>query len=250
MPLLVPRKIVKAVALNSKRWKLSDVATASSLALIINESNGNLEDFDLSTSTVRRAGIKAVKNDAKDIKNKFKASLKNKDLMIHFDGKSVKEFTGGKHLEQERIAVIVSSPSLEHPQVLGIPPSESSKGIDQQKVLIDIIEEWGVKDYIMAMGFDTTASNTGVHAGAVTLIEQYLGRAVMWSACQRHVHELHIKHAAEFVFGPTTGPTDKMFKKFRDRWGLLKDKIKYQELEGFDWDKYKGQCWKGKLNLI
>ena len=70
IPLLVPRKIVKAVALNSKRWKLSDVATASSLALIINESNGNLGDFDLSTSTVRREGIKAVKNNAEQIKKK------------------------------------------------------------------------------------------------------------------------------------------------------------------------------------
>ena len=87
------------------------------------------------------------------------------------------------------------------------------------------------------MGFDTTASNTGVHAGAVTLVEQYLGKAVLWCACQRH--ELHIKHAADFIFGPTTGPTDKMFKKFRDRWGLLKDRIEYTQLEGFDWGKYK-----------
>ena len=29
VPLLVPRNITKAVALNSKRWKISDVATAS-----------------------------------------------------------------------------------------------------------------------------------------------------------------------------------------------------------------------------
>ena len=108
----MPRKIVKTVALNSKRWKLSDVATASSLAMIINESNGNLDDFDLSTSTVRREGIKAVKKNAEDIQKTFKEGLANKDLTLHFDGKSVKEYTGGLHLEQERIAVIVSSPTL------------------------------------------------------------------------------------------------------------------------------------------
>ena len=238
--LLVPRNIVETVALNSKRWKISDVATASNLALIINESNGNLDDFVVSTSTVRRRGIDAVKKNAEDIKRGFKDTLTAKDLTLHFDGKSVKEFTGGQHLEQERIAAIVSSPSLPHPQVLGIPPAESSKGVDQLEVLKKLLEEWGLTEHIIALGFDTTASNTGVHAGAVTLVEQYLGRACMWSACQRHVHELHVKHAAEFVFGPTTGPTDKLFKNLRQNWGALKDNIDYLCLNGFDWNAYKG----------
>ena len=179
-----------------------------------------------------------MKKNAKYIIVKFKENLNSKDLTLHFDGKSVKEFTDGKHLEQERIAVIVSSPSLEDPQVLGVPAAESSNGTDQMEVVTKLIEEWGVTDHIMALGFDITASNTGVHAGAVTLIEQYLGRAVMWSACQRHIHELHIKHAAEYVFGPTTGPTDQMFKKFRENWGELKDRIDYENLSGFGWDKY------------
>ena len=240
VPLLVPRNIVETVALNSKRFKLSDVATASNIALIVNESNGNLDDFIVSTSTVRRRGISAVKNNAEEIKNCFKSSLSSKDLTLHFDGKSVKEFTGGQHLEQERIAIIVTSPTLEHPQVLGVPPAESSKGVDQQQVVENVLEEWGLKEHIMALGFDTTASNTGVHAGAVTLIEKYLGRACMWSACQRHIHELHIKHAAEFVFGPTSGPSDKLFKNLRDKWGDVKDDIDYSDLSGFDKNKYKG----------
>ena len=104
-------------------------------------------------SIVRREGIKAVKNNAEQIKKEFKENLKNKDLTLHFDGKSVKEFTAGRHMEQERIAVIVSSPSLEHPQVLGIPPSESSKGVDQQRVLMDVIEEWGGQGVHHCYGF-------------------------------------------------------------------------------------------------
>ena len=239
IPLLVPRNIVKTLALNSKRFKISDAATSSNLALVINESNGNLDDFVLSTSTVRREGIAAVKKNAQDVMIKFKENLTSKDLTLHFDGKSVKEFTGGKHLEQERIAVIVSSPSLETPQVLGVPAAQSSKGTDQMEVVTKLIEDWEVTDHIMALGFDTTASNTGVHAGAVTLVEQHLGRAVMWAACQRHVHELHIKHAAEYVFGPSTGPSDKMFKKFRENWGDIKDKIEYKAISGFEWNKFK-----------
>ena len=121
--------------------------------------------------------------------------------------------------------------------------------MDQQKVLEKLLEDWGLGDYIMALGFDTTASNTGVHAGAVTLIEQYLGRACMWSACQRHVHELHIKHAAEFVFGPSTGPTDKLFKQLREQWGSIVDGVNYQELNGFEWEKLSGTVLEKEANV-
>ena len=62
----------------------------------------------------------------------------------------------------------------------------------------------------------------------------------MWSACQRYIHELHIKHAADFVFGPTTGPSDKLFKNLREKWGDVRDSINYQDLAGLDWSEYKG----------
>ena len=62
----------------------------------------------------------------------------------------------------------------------------------------------------------------------------------MWSACLRHVHELHIKRASESVFGPTTGPTDKMFKELRDNWNDLKDKIDVSLLNGFNWEEHRG----------
>ena len=149
VPFLVPRKITKAVAMNIKRWKMSDVATSSTLAFVIKEAGGNLDDFALSTSTCRREGVKAVTKEALEVKEKFRESLKTRDLTLHFDGKAVKEFTAGRHLDQERIAVIVSSPSLKSPQVLGVPPAESSKGSDQLAVVSRLIEEWGLKDFII-----------------------------------------------------------------------------------------------------
>ena len=48
---------------------------------------------------------------------------------------------------------------------------ESGKSGDQLEVLIKLTEESGVKEIIMAIAFDTTASNTGVHSGAVTLVD-------------------------------------------------------------------------------
>ena len=187
------------------------------LASIIKKSGGDLDDFVVSTSTTRREGVKAVTEDPDDIKkNKIKNSLTG------FYGKAVTEFTDGSPLNQERIAVIVSSPSLQYPQVLGVPPAKSSKGVDQLGVVVKLLEEWQLKEFIMAIGFDTTASNTGVHAGAVTLAEEYIGQPCMWSACQRHINELHIKHASERVFGPTSSPSDKLFKNLREMWPDIK----------------------------
>ena len=97
-----------------------------------------------------------------------------------------------------------------------------------------------MKDHIMAIGFDTTSSNTGIHAGAVTLVEQYIGQACMWSACQRHIHELHVKHAAECVFGPTSSPSEKLFKNLRQGWSDIKDKIDYSDLARFEWKSLAG----------
>ena len=60
VPLLVPRNITKAVALNSKTWKISVLPLPVNLALIIKKSGGDLDDFVVSTSTSRREGVKAV----------------------------------------------------------------------------------------------------------------------------------------------------------------------------------------------
>ena len=124
--------------------------------------------------------------------------------------------------------------------MLGVPPADSSKGADQLAVLTKLIEEWGIKEYIMGIGFDTTASNTGIHNGAVTLVEKYIGQACLWSACQRHIYELHIKHAAESVFGPTSSPSDKLFKNLRLNWLDLVDRIDYSDLSVFDWEGLRG----------
>ena len=47
----VPRNISQIVALNTKRWKISDVATTSNLYLLIKESGVDVDDFVVSTST-------------------------------------------------------------------------------------------------------------------------------------------------------------------------------------------------------
>ena len=92
VPFLVPRKITKAVAMNIKRWKMSDVATSSSLALVIKEFGRNLDDLALSTSTCRREGVKVVTKEALKVKKILREFLKTSDPTLYFE-KPVKEFT-------------------------------------------------------------------------------------------------------------------------------------------------------------
>ena len=99
------------------------------------------------------------------------------------------------------------------------------------------MREWELKDHIMAFSFDTTSSNTGAHNGAVIRLERQLGHACLWSACQRHIHEVHMKHASTCVFGPTSGPSDLLFKRLQNSWSETVDNLDYSNLSRFDQEK-------------
>ena len=104
---------------------------------------------------------------------------------------------------------------------------------------------------MIALVYDTTSSNTGHKAGAVTLIEKQLGRTILKLPCRRHIHELHIKHVALAASKrPSTGVGDNLFKKFSSSWDTLKDKIDYNNLSKFDWSKYSGTKIEAKAEEV
>ena len=69
----------------------------------------------------------------------------------------------------------------------------------------------GVTENIRVIVFDTTASNTGVYRGAVTLLEFELNRKVIWAACRHHIPELEIRNVWSMLFGDNYGPDYKQF---------------------------------------
>ena len=71
------------------------------------------------------------------------------------------------------------------------------------------------------MGFDTTASNTGVHRGACTFLQLQLQRQLLWRACCHHIAELILRSAFDSLFGNTTGPEVVLFKVLRKTWDSL-----------------------------
>ncbi len=62
-----------------------------------------------------------------------------------------------KHIE--RLAVAVSGIDTE--KILGIPKLNSGTGALISNAVFELVIDWGLSDNIVALSFDTTASNTG-----------------------------------------------------------------------------------------
>lgn len=92
----------------------------------------------------------------------------------------------------------------------------TASGADQMDQVIQHLEDWRVKDQVIATVFDTTASNTGVRMGCAALIEAHLNRAILWLACRHHIYEL-----------------DQLFKRFQREWDDLDQDVLYLRL--YDW---------------
>ena len=98
---------------------------------------------------------------------------------------------------------------------------KDATGLSQAKAAILLTREWKVFDSIIGYSFDTTASNTGVRAGSATLIQQEMGRRILWLPCRHHILELIIKFAFTALFGERTGPNDLFFKWFQSIWPTI-----------------------------
>ena len=182
------------------------------------------------------------------MRENFENIKEGKRWTVHLDMKAVKEITKGRKQKKERLALIVSSSIPKIDQLLGVPFVERATGVQQRDEVIKLLEEWGLTDQIIGISFDTTSDNTGVDNGSCKLIEECVGKAILWLACRRHVYELHIKHVAtlvaDFVSSRlSTNPEETLFKRLRDNWSELtedEDWVDLDELNKFDWEAAKG----------
>ena len=67
-------------------------------------------------------------------------------------------------------------------------------GVSQKNAVIKMMEDWKVKENVIPLLFDTTASNTGLRNGCAVLIEKDLNRSLLCLACRHHVYEVHMKN--------------------------------------------------------
>ncbi len=221
----LPRKdILNGSAELATRCKVSHRVAAAMTAQLVKMGGGSLKDCSVSITSSHRKRKKMIDNATEQIKKDF-SFHKPRFLTLHWDGKVIKYEHKREH--EERLAIVISYPSddpneLHHHQFLGAPVLPDSTGISMRNALVQMLDIWDIhNDQIIALSWDTTASNTGHKTGSSTLFEQHLQRSVMWLACRHHIGELHVKHADIKVRGAWNGPSDKLFENFREEFANL-----------------------------
>ena len=193
---------------------------STNTAGMINHSGGDVADISLSKYTTRRRQATAREVGAAKVKKDFACQ----NGQINFDGKLLTDLGGfGK---VNRLAVVVAQE--EENQLLCVTKTDDSTGKTEAEAVKKALEDWGLKDLIIACGFDTTSSNTGIHKGSCVLLQEMLQRQLLWLACRHHILELLVKAAYHQVFGDTKAPDVKLFSILKDPsiWNNL-------DLQGF-----------------
>ena len=106
-------------------------------------------------------------------------------------------------------------------KLLCIAKMEQSTGSVEAEKIKEVLVEWGVAEKIIACGFDTTSSNTGVNKGCCVILQTLLNRQILWLACRHHIPELIIGAAFTTLFGDTKSPEATLFKVLKDCWDTL-----------------------------
>ncbi|KAG0727484.1 hypothetical protein GWK47_034566 [Chionoecetes opilio] len=198
------------------REKLSVRQATSTFAATPQVLGMDIGSMAVSKSTVHRARIAGREQAAEKI-----VELRNQEiperLVLHWDGKLLPSLSGDT---EDRIAVLLTGED-DAEFLLGVPASSDSTGRNVAAVVLKEVDEAGIRDKIIAFCFDTTASNTGMVQGACILIEQELGRSLLWLACRHHVLEVILKDVFEASLGSSSGPDIGIFKRLHDRWSFV-----------------------------
>nr|XP_047141557.1 uncharacterized protein LOC124816401 [Hydra vulgaris] len=157
---MLPRKILKATAVTAKRYGIQSSAHTATLANVINSAGGNLKDFDISVTSAKVHSSAVISEYSLKVKEDFIVKAKGKLLCVHFDTKIVKEYFYGANINVERLALVISSPSIDKEQLIGVLSITDSHGITQAKAIKEILESWNLWDSVHSVCFDTTSSNT------------------------------------------------------------------------------------------
>ena len=151
---------------------------------------------------------------AQNLKLKFDITV---PLTVHWDGKLIEDITTKEYVD--RLPVLVSGANTEI--LLRVLKLSSGTGTSQAEA---VIKSLNLRDQVVALSFDTTASNTGHRSGACTLIKQKLEKDVLNLPCRHHIVELIIGAAFEKVTAASTassGPDIRIFKQFQKQWQCI-----------------------------
>ena len=94
------------------------------------------------------------------------------------------------------------------------------------KEIFDWLQKRGFDKTLQAIGGDSTNANTGKKGGAMTYLEKYLGKKLVWIVCILHTNELPLCHLIIDLDGPTLSNN-----KFSGTFGKLLDNVTDFEID-------------------
>ena len=245
--LKMPRDILKISSLTAVRRGLSHGDHVSLLAAIIRGSGGDLDDFILSYTTSYRHRKQAMAEVYATAREEFRQKTVAEDLplTLHFDEKELKDKIGPHRARLEkktpRLAVTLTCPLFEGEFFVCGPSLENQSGRVCAEAALAGVEELGVLDNVVAVDYDTTASNSSPVVGAAALIEQRRATLLFKVPCRHHILNLLGKNTAPVVSGRrSTGPADPLFQRYAREWPNILDNIDYTNLKRFDDRPYQG----------
>ena len=203
------------------RTKVSDRKATMLITEAVKSSGENPASYSINRASIRRERIKVRENFVKNLDAKFSGDVR---LTVHWDGKLMEDLTSKKTVY--RLAILVSG--QDKSQLLGVPSISSGTGKSQAHAVVDALQQWGITEKVVALCFDTTTSNTGIHGGSCVLIEELLERNLLYFPCRYHIMEL-ILGAAFKASMPvaSSGPEVQLFKRFQSSWSNI-DKSVYE----------------------
>ena len=202
-------------------------------ASVCNTLNIPLQETNINISSSNR---KARQNRVK-IAAKVKEEFRCPDLVsVHWDGKIL---TLKGKIKSHRVAVSITGANAERvKKLLGVPECKGGTGVEEAEVVKEVLVNWDIKDQVVNLVFDTTASNSSGECGACYHLELWLDKPILWTACRHHILELHIAAVASTVWGSSTEPGVPLFRRLAKEWHSLE--IDYDDLELFDFNSVPG----------
>ena len=175
--------VTPQLAMALDRIKVTDRSAAYVLTETVRSLGQDPKEFNINRTSIQRLRNLHRKSLATSLKAEFQADCL---LVVHWDGKLLRDLTTKEHVDQ--LPIIVTGNGVS--QLLKVAKLPNGTGAQQAKAVVETFDEWGLKEKVVAMSFDTTASNTGRNQGACVLIEQELQKDLLYLACWHHIFEL------------------------------------------------------------
>ena len=156
---------------------------------------------------------------------------------------------------KECVSVCVTGPGLDKEKFLGDKMVEQGTGVEVRKAVESLIDEWGIRERIIALSYDTCSVNTGRDSGkllstfsfktcesatsliilmfhfsistigaCVELERNTFKRALLRLPCFHHILELVLGGFIQHRW-KTSGPRDALYARFQNEWPKIRQNM-------------------------